>query len=241
MNYCKLKNDRLLCFAKSELLRLFKIAKQAEIRQEMIKKNLSFDDLRNDYSKMKKVAKEIGERGARDRDEHEIFAALFSFIDFYEDGSEICFKLKTDFDINKNKITSLQDLNKFRDDPPDFIIRSSDGLREFELKRYRDKLGTEEIFEFLKKKVAHYGNNLGDVNLLLVLQPPAYSLSNIDFQELHTKLRSLNLKFQGQILISYNENNKEDVINQVYPDLTTTRIPLRLPSAKLNHENYSAN
>jgi len=234
MTYQKINNYLVACFSKDELLRMFKIAKKTELLKEMVKRGFSFDDLRNDYSKMKEVSDVVGERGAQDRDEHEIFAAVFIFLDFYEISSEVCFKLKSDFNSHKDRIVSLQDLNKFRTDPPDFIIKSTDGFREFELKRYRDGLNTEEIFNFIKKKVAYYANDLGDMNLLLVPQSIPYSVSSINFHELHKQLKSLNFKFEGQILISYNENNKESVINQVYPELATKRIPFKLASEKLH-------
>lgn len=236
MNYYKIKNNQIVYFSKSELSRLFEVAKKSELIGETIKQGLSFDDLRSDYSKMEKLANFVGERGAQDRDEHEIFASLFVFLDFYEAGSEACFRLQDDFNPGKERIASLQDLNKFRADPPDFIIKSKGGFRQFELKRYRDGLNTEEIFSFIKKKVAHYGNDLGDMNLLLALQSSAYDVSTINFHELNARLKSLSLKFQGQILISYNENNKEMVINQIHPKLTTSRIPIILPSTKLYNE-----
>ena len=92
-------------------------------------------------------------------------------------------------------------------------------------------MNTKSIFEFIRRKVAHYGS-LGDMNLLIIPQPEPYSLLNIDFRILHEKIRSLNYNFKGQILISFNENNKKMVINQIYPDLTTTEIPIQLPSSK---------
>ncbi len=36
-------------------------------------------------------------------------------------------------------------------------------------------------------------------------------------------LKLLNLKFSGQVLIKYNEANKFNVINQVYPKIKTIR------------------
>lgn len=140
-----------------------------------------------------------------------VFASLFIFLDFYEASSEICFELRNEFNPSRDKIITLEDLNKFRkgDSNSDFIIKSRDGLRKFQLKRYRNDLNTQEIFNFIKEKVAHYGNNLGDTkpNLLIVLQSLAHDVFKIDFHELHEKLKSLNLKFKGQILISYCENN----------------------------------
>jgi len=107
-------------------------------------------------------------------------------------------------------------------------------FRQFQLKRYQEGLNTQNIFDFIKKKIEHYANDLGDMNLLLVLQSQAWDVSYVDFHELHDKLKSLNLTFRGQILISYNESDREKVINQVYPDITTTRIPVRYPSAQLD-------
>ena len=244
MKLYKIKNKNIICFLKDELSKLFEVAKKVELLQEIRKQNFSFDDLKTDYSKMKKIADTVGERGAQHRDEHEIFASLFVFLDFYEANSEVCFELKNGFNPSKNKINTLKDLNAFRESASDsdFIIKSGDGLRKFQLKRYRNNLNTQGIFDFIKEKVAHYGNNLDDTNLLVVLQSSAYTISQINFHELHDKLKSLNLKFQGQILISYNENNKEMVINQVHPNLTTTRIPVQYPStkSKLNTKEFAA-
>jgi len=242
MKFYKIKNENIVCFLRDELSKLFEVAKKIELLQEIKKQNFSFDDLRADYTKMKKVADTVGERGAQHRDEHEIFASLFIFLDFYEVNSEVCFELRDKFNINKDRINTIEDLNKFRksESDSDFIIKSRDGLRKFQLKRYRGDLNTQKIFNFIKEKIAHYGNNLGDTNLLIVLQSPAYTISQINFHELHDKIKSLNLKFQGQILISYNENNKEMVINQIYPALTTTRIPVQYPSTKLNTREFTA-
>jgi len=234
MRFYKIKSENIICFQKSELSKLFEVTKKIELLQEMKERNISFDDLRNDYLKMEKLAGIVGERGAQNRDEHEVFAGLFIFLNFYEAGSEVCFDLREEFNLRKDKIATLKDLNKFRknDSDSDFIIKSKDGLRKFQLKRYKGDLNTQEIFNFIEEKVCHYGNNLGDTNLLIVLQSQPYDVSYIDFHELHYKLKSLNLKFQGQILISYNESDKEMVINQVYPHLTTTRIPAQHPSTK---------
>ena len=69
MNYYKLKGDINVCFLKGELLRLFEVAKKSELLREMRKKGFSFGDLKNDYSKMEKLANYVGERGAQDRNE----------------------------------------------------------------------------------------------------------------------------------------------------------------------------
>lgn len=231
MEFFKLKNKNIVCFAKEELQNIFEIAKKTELSEEIIKQKTSLENLREDYGKMKNLADIISAKTSNDRDDHEIFASIFVFVDFYEKGSGICFEVKNNFNPSRDKISTLQDLNDIRNDPPDFIIKSNDGVREFELKRYRDDLTTEGVFNFIEKKIKHYGN-LGDMNILLILQSAANDISNVNFQKLSAELKSLGLKSKGQVLISYNENNKDMVINQVFPDLTTTRIPFKLPSQR---------
>jgi len=231
VNFYKKKNVNIVCFDKDELLKLFETAKKSEIVNELSKQKISFDDLKKNPAEMERVAGILSQKTANDRDEHEIFGVLYVFIDFYE-GSEICFELKSDFNPKEDTINSLDDLNRHRADPPDFIVKSTDGLREFELKRYRNALDTDTILKFITEKVQHYGNDLGDMNLLLLLQSDAYDVSKIEFHDLHEKIQNLKFSFEGQILISYNENNKDLVINQVYPDLTTSKIPVVLPSER---------
>jgi len=214
------------------LKNIFEVAQKTEFLNEIKKQGISLEDLKNDQNKMENLASIVSDRTSNSRDDHEIFASIFVVADFYESRSEICFELKDIFNTSRDKIVTLQDLNNFRNDPPDFIIKSSDGFREFELKRYRDGLTTVEVFNFLKKKIEHYGNGLGIINLLLVLQSSGNNNLNIDFRELNFKFKLLNSKFQGDVLILYNENNKEIVMNQVFPNLTTTRIPAQLPSQR---------
>lgn len=232
MNISKLKNKNIVCFQKEELQNIFELAKKSELLNEIEKAGVSLDDLRDNFIEIDNLTSTVSNRTSHNRDDHEIFASIFIFVDFYENGSEICFELKNTFNSGRDKIMTLQDLNYARNDPPDFIIKSSDGYREFELKRYRDGLTTDEVLNFLEKKIKHYGNGLGIMNLLLILQSSVNDISNIDFHELNSKVKSLNLKFGGQVLISYNKRNKEMVINQVFPDLTTTRIPMQLPSQR---------
>ena len=229
------KKENILCFSKEELSRLFEISKKRELLEEIIKQDVSFNELENNRSKMEKIAGVVGERGAQNRDEHEIFASLFIFLNFYEFNSKVCFKIQG-FNLNNNKIATLKDLNRFRQSVGafDFIIKSKDGFREFELKRYRNALDVQGLFDFIKKKVAHYGNNLGDTNLLIQLQFLPYTTFDLNFHELYKKIKLLNLKFRGEILISYNQNDEEYIMVQIYPKLTKNKIPIQYPSTKLN-------
>jgi len=230
MNITKLSSKNIVCYTKDELKNIFEISKKIELVDEMEKQGISMQSLASDPNKMKTLAGNISEKTLKDTNDHEIFASVFVFVDFYGSGSEICFELKDSFNKDKDKIITLGDLNNFRSDPPDFIIKSSDGFREFELKRYRKGLNTDEIFQEVKKRIEHYQNGLGNTSLLFVLQSPEGDISKVNFEELNLRIKALNPKFRGQVLISYNEANREMVINQVLPNLTTTRIPVQLPS-----------
>lgn len=232
MNFVKTGGKLLSCFSQDELARLLEIDGKKRLRAEMIRRNLSFDDLDHQPQKMAEVALAVSQKNSADRDIHEIFLSVFVFHQFYESGSEICFELPK-FDPRRDNISSLGDLNRFREgSETDFIFKSGAGLRQFQLKRYRGKLSAPGILNFIKEKVAHYGNDLGDVNLLMIFQSSDSAFSHDSFYWVHEELKRLNLKFGGWILISYNENMQFNVINQVYPDLVTTRIPFHLPSSR---------
>lgn len=88
----------------------------------------------------------------------------------------MCFVLKDGFRPQKEPITTFENLlNSIKEaNLTDFAILSDDGLRLFQLKRYGKDHGqvieTDALFEFIKKKLSHYGNALGDTNLLIALQ-----------------------------------------------------------------------
>lgn len=228
--------DRILCFSKEELLRIFKASKNEELIREMTERGVSFNDLRDNPELMREIADAVGERGAADRDEHEVFAALFAFPRFFESDCEICFEVNGDFDPTTSSVTSLAELNRYRQgvNTSDFMIKSGDGFRRFELKRYRGVMDAQSIFEFIREKIRHYSNDLGDTNLLLQLQPIPYSASRIEFHEIHESIKALGLTFQGQVLISFNQNNENHVLVQVYPEILKNEIPFQLPSEQLS-------
>lgn len=228
----------MICLDKNELVKFYKDAKIVEFRNKISERGYTSEELKSNNQKIHEVVDPVVAKGLKDKEEVEIFASLFCFLQFYPKGSKICFILKDGFNLSKNVIHSLQDLkNAVKEyELVDFGIFSNDGLRQFQLKRYRGKLHTRDIFDFIKKKVEHYGKELGDVNLLMVLQSSDRVFSNNLFHEVHEKLKKLKLTFSGQILISYNENMQFSVINQVYPNLATTRRPFRLPSSQLEDE-----
>lgn len=234
MKLFKFKDKNIICFHKSELSELFSDTRKTEILEEMLEQKISFDDLRKDYSKAGDVVDgALRKTRPNDRDEHEIFASLFIFPDFFEDESEICFEVSSHFDPIKNKIGTLKDLNRLREGSrSDFIIKSNDGFREFQLKRYRGDLSVGALFEFIKSNVQHYANDLGEMNLLILFQPKPFSASDINFYELSAAVKSLNFKFAGEILITFNQGNRELFIIRLYPEFGATKKPIKLPSGR---------
>jgi hypothetical protein len=191
-------------------------------------------ELKNDHEKMREIAKQASSQILKRKDEVEIFMALFGHLEFYQKGSKICFVLKNNVDPRKVKITTLKDLKDCikEDQITDFAIFSNDGLRQFQLKQYRGTLDTENLFQFIQGKVSHYAKDLGETNLLVILQSKEADLKNVDFEELCRKLNNMGIRSETEILISYNENNEFNVTNRVYPSLGTCRIPIILPSQR---------
>ncbi|EKD23723.1 MAG: hypothetical protein ACD_81C00189G0006 [uncultured bacterium] len=230
-----LAKESVLCFSREDLAAIFKTSKIPELVKEMEKRGASLIDLQVNPILMEEITNAVGDRGAADRDEHEVFAALFIFAQFYEPTCEICFEVNRNFNPNNPQISTLADLNRFRQgiNTSDFLIKSRDGFRKFELKRYRGEMNTKSIFEFLREKILHYANNLGDTNLLIHLQPTPYLRGDINFHEIHELLQTLGLKFQGEVLISFNQNDEKHILVQVYPGISKNEILIELPSNRM--------
>jgi len=236
MEYFKfLNNKNVVCLEKIELESIFEKAKGKKIIQEMIKNNITFEGLRHDRRKMLKITETVAAELSKNKDEVEMFLAFDTLLDFYPKGSEVCFYIKQGFNPSERQITNLADLKNIIEESflTDFIIKSLNEFRSFQLKRYRNELETDNLLSFIKTKLQYYGSDLGDVNLLIVLQSQINNVLKVNFNNLHEKLKSLNLKSKGQILILYNENVRSTVINQVYPDLTTSNVPIRESVQKL--------
>lgn len=214
--------ENIICYDSPDLKALFEAPMRAWILEEVIKRKI--EDVLRDIDKMLQLVAEW--KGFKDKEEIEIFSALYLFPQFYPKGTQICFKLKDGIDPRKTPIESLDKLKIFlkENDLTDFLLRVDDGFRAFQLKAYKGKTTSKELFAFLKKKLDRYGNNMGDINFLIMLQSEGDIPENF-FKEIHEALLTLPLKGGGHILISYNENNKLDVMNTVYPTLGTTTVP----------------
>lgn len=218
------KKTNMICFDQEELKDIFEAPSRKQLTEEIQKNNFKPVDFLIDKQKVQKIMSSI--KIINDKEDVEIFSALYMFLKFYSKTSKICFVLKDGINPQKDDISNLKKLKESlkENDLTDFGLMSSDGFRSFQLKAYRDKLTSDECFNFLKKKLKHYANDMGDTNFLITLQSGGEIPENF-FEDIHNNLKSLNLKGGGHILISYNENNKFDVINTVYPTIGNTRIP----------------
>lgn len=217
------KRENLLFFERSELENLINRSYENLMLEIINRHDLKPQD---DIKKLWKIVS--SEQGLkklfRDRDEHEVFAATYSISDFYGENSKICFEMKEGFNSSKNLPLTLDDLNRHRkiNSIVDFGILSDSELRQFQLKRYRGDLSSRHLLQFIEKILKHYGNDMGDVNLLIILQSPGTKINDNIFKELHGELIKRDFSFGGHILISFNANNKFDIIKTVFPELGTS-------------------
>lgn len=152
-----------------------------------------------------------------DSHDYEYFASILDIYELFEKNCDFCFNLKSSFDFKKNTICSLDDLTKYKDDPPDVIVLHKKQYFEFELKRYRDELNVDKMYKFLKNKIImHYS---GHQNYLILLQPAPFTSLSMDlFEKLHKKLvKEKNIP--GIIGFSLNNDNKEMILVRIFPNL----------------------
>lgn len=232
MNFEQFKGNSIVCFSKEELERLLKDYMFQLMRNKIDELGLSVEELEKDLKDLKmdnyqKIANSAGGDVANGK-LHEVFAALHIYLPFFEATSEICFELKSNFIHGKSSISCIEDLERFRADVfGDFIIKSADGYRIFQLKRYRGDLTSSALFTFLKTKIDEYGRSFGDTNLLLILQCSNRELDFRIFREVHEELKKQNIELTGEVLVSFNEEETETVIVEVYPVLRKTSVPRR--------------
>ena len=157
----RINQRQFACFTQPELHTLHKAASIQALDREMEGRNVRIEDIIYDHAQMEEIANAVGNRNAAHRDEHEIFAALFIFAQYYGTDSHVCFELQDTFNINRDHITSLADLIRFRktDTESDFMIRTGNDFRDFQLKRYRGTLELDAMFDFIVEVVRHYGND----------------------------------------------------------------------------------
>lgn len=227
MHYFKEKH--MICLEREECEALYKDAKVKELLNATHDAGYTLFDLAQDKTKMEEIANEVSSRISTNKEEIEIFASVFCYLQFYPEGSRVCFVLEDSLNPSDLKVSSLDDLIGITKEYSitDFGIFSDDGLRQFQLKQFKGDLDTETLFSYIDGKLKKYGYDLGDANLLVVLQSSNDDMNNLSFKDLSEQLSQLELKSESHILISYNEDNKTNVINTVYPSLGTTRVPIK--------------
>lgn len=149
--------------------------------------------------------------------EYEYYTALLDLYHAFEKSCDFGFRLKRNFDPKQHTINTIEDLEKFRDEAPDVIVKYKNSDYPFELKRYRGKVDFGDIYAFIKNKIIdHYS---GKQNFLIVLQPAAGSVIDISiFKRIHEQLKGEENQ-PGYIGLSFNYGNKEIITIRVLPKL----------------------
>ena len=229
MQYFHAKKN-IICFDKDELKKLFETPSRKILEEEIRKSGYSSEELMKDKTRMKEVVDRI--KLLNDKEDIEIFAALFIYWKFYPKDPKICFLLKTGIDPRKNAMDTLEKLKDSikENDITDFLFVNTVGeCISIQLKAYRGNNEVKEFSKYLEDKLMGYGNDLGDTNLLIFMQSRGTIPENF-FHDISDYVKAIKLKGTCHVLISYNENNQFDVINTIYPILGTTRI---------KHEHYT--
>ena len=230
----------MVCFDAKELEVIYEATMKELLNKEIFKAVLSghsYDDIKQNKEMKSKIADSVITVGLKDKSNIEFFIALDTCFSVYQGNDrKICFVLKDSIP-PETKPANLEKLKKIikEDTLTDFAIWSEGNLRQFQLKQYKGELKTEAFFDFIKIKLKSYGNNLGNVNLLLILQGSGdniFGVNEINFKELHRQIGELKLNFSGEILVTYNEQNKFNIINQVYPALKSMQKKFNFPSER---------
>lgn len=215
------KKMNMICFESEDLRSLFEASGRLRLLKEVNQSGYSIDELIESPTKREEISSKF--RIIQDKEDLEIFHALYLYLDFYP-KAKICFVLKDS--VNPATINSLTTLKASIKESSlaDFVIMTDEGTRAFQLKAYTGRVELGDFFEFIKNKLAHYGNDIGDVNLLVPLRSTGV-IQDSFFQNIHERLKALGIRGTGHILISYNEEGKFSVINTVHPVLATTSLP----------------
>ncbi len=214
------KKTHEVCFSLEELHTLFRNHEVKQMLHEIEKAGINLSNITKDEQAMKEFSDLLLEKLNKRKEEIEIFSVLF------EKGSDICFPATRRYRPEHDVIQTFQDLLKVWEEcsDVDFSILSSDGIRQFQMKRFLEIASTESLHGFIIEKISEYGGALGKTNLLIFLSAGG-DLSKCSFGDLNELLLSeiKDFSFDGEILVAYNENNENDVVVSVYPDLGVSR------------------
>ena len=230
MNLCKVNTKVMVCFTLKELVELLLQPVELSLLNKTLNARLEgkkivdivLGDLVLGWSKDSANSKD-----------YEYWAAIFSLYEDFGEGSKICFYLKDSFNHHKDSITSLSDLEKFKQDPPDVVIKNKlNGYAEFELKRYRGELSEDGLLTFIKNKILCYSV---PYNFYIILQHTSGTvLPQMIFENLHKEIKKLLIKRDlGNICFIFNANNQHMIFAHVYPDLNVYKQPFSSGSVQV--------
>lgn len=238
MKYLKKLNQ--LCFSPAEMKGFLEGEFKRILFEELAKQQTDLSS----FEKNKKAMEDFTFNLVRKNNKRTEFVELFSATNLAElvyesNNTLVCFELKKTIQPNLiTKLNTYQELVNIleKNTIVDFAIFNNDGLRQFQLKQYKNLLETEQVAKFIKKKLEGYGD-LGQINLLVLLQGPDNDDSqivpiNIDFELIHNILKNGKFKTNAEVLIAMNDRNEEEVITQVYPSLNQFRKKISIPSKR---------
>lgn len=220
------KQDQLLCFTIDEIKKLFRDEKLRQFDERVRKGEFNISGL-YDRKKMEDIASKMSESISKSKEEVEIFCAIYLLEEFHIGDAHICFFMKDSFDPKKEKIITFDSLKKNTKENSliDFLFFSGSESRAIQFKQYKGNLNDDDLFDFINKKIDHYGGDLDQVNLLIMLQSINGYIKDPNFKNLNERLVKKGLTFEGEILLSYNSQNEKSVITRIYPTVAHKITP----------------
>ena len=222
MNLRKVNTKVMACFTLKELVGLLMWPVEVSLLNKTLEARLEGKII--DDSALGDSVLSWSKDSANSKD-YEYWTAIFSLYEDFGEGSEICFFLKDTFNHHKDSITSYSDLEKFKQDPPDVVIKNRlNSYAEFELKRYRGELSEGGLVTFIKNKIISYSVPF---NYCIILQHASGTLlPQMIFENLHKEIKKLPIQRDlGDICIIFNANNEHMIFAHVYPRLNVYKQP----------------
>ena len=216
MKLYKVTGKLMACFTVKELVDLLLWPVELSLLNKTL--NARLEGKKIDDAILGELVLEWGKGSANSKD-YEYWSAIFSLYEDFGENSEICFYLKDTFNPHKDSIISYSDLEKFKQDPPDVVIKNElNGYAEFELKRYRGELSKDGLVTFIKNKILRYSVPF---NYCIILQHTFGTvLPQMIFENLHKEIKKLQIKRDlGNICFIFNANNQHMIFAHVYPEL----------------------
>jgi hypothetical protein len=135
-------------------------------------------------------------------------------------------KNRTQIEALASKIDASKELKKLIDNIEestdcDFAISNLEEISKFQLKQYKNKLDTQNLFNYIKRKIEGYGN-LGETNLIVLAQgdgSPEQSRNKVNINEIYQKIKTIHYNFKGKILIIHTIDGINFCIHEVYPSV----------------------